>query len=93
MQVHPAPLQKSQDFILLSLATLLLSSPALAQTAPSQTAGTKGMQGEAALKVTIALLERILENRPERGNVTNEDFPKEYEAAISDYFKRLSYAE
>ncbi len=59
----------------------------------AQSAGTKGMQGGAALKVTIALLERILEGRLERGGVANEDYPKEYEAVISDYFKRLSYAE
>ncbi len=64
-----------------------------AQSGDAQKAGTQGAQGDAALKVTIALLERILENRPELGNVANEDFPKEYEGVISEYLKKLSYAE
>ena len=58
-----------------------------------QTAGTKGAEGEAALQSAIGLLERILKDRPDLADVSKEEFPKQYEAAISEYFKKLSYAE
>lgn len=58
-----------------------------------RTAGTRGMQGEASLESAIGLLERMLTHRPERTDVSQEDFPKEYETAISEYLKTLSREE
>lgn len=56
-------------------------------------AGEHGFQGEMALRTVIAQLERILKNQPEATDIANEDFPKEYEALISEYLKKLSHAE
>ena len=52
-----------------------------------------GTQGGAGLNSAASALERIIENKPELSDVTAEDAPKQYESAISDYFKRLSRAE
>ena len=51
------------------------------------------MQADAAINATIAQLERILQNRPELRDVAKEEFPKQYEAEIAEYLKKLSYAE
>jgi hypothetical protein len=56
-------------------------------------AGEQGFRGELALRSVIAQLERLLRNRPEPTDVAAEDCPKEYEALISEYLKRLSHAE
>ena len=56
-------------------------------------AGEHGFQGELALRSVIDQLERILQNRPDPSDVASEDFPKEYEALISEYLKKLSHAE
>jgi hypothetical protein len=64
-----------------------------AQSGDAQTSGTKGLQGDAAMNSAIAMLERILANRPELRDVAKEDFPREYEAEIAEYLKKLSYAE
>ncbi|MDB6040426.1 MAG: hypothetical protein JWM99_4267 [Verrucomicrobiales bacterium] len=58
-----------------------------------QKAGTKGAESGNSLDSAIALLERILNNRPELADVSKEDYPKQYEAAIGDYFKKLSHEE
>jgi hypothetical protein len=58
-----------------------------------QKAGTKGAESGMSLDSAIALLERILNDRPELADVSKEDFPKQYEAAIGDYFKKLSHEE
>lgn len=59
----------------------------------AQGAGTKGFEGDASMNTAIAMLERALANRPERGNVAQEEAPREFEPVISEYLKRLSYAE
>ncbi|MEW6161161.1 MAG: hypothetical protein AB1813_27340, partial [Verrucomicrobiota bacterium] len=56
-------------------------------------AGMHGFQGELALRKLIAQLERILSGRPELSDVASEEFPKEYEAFIAEYLKKLSHAE
>ena len=56
-------------------------------------AGENGFQGELALRSVTAQLERILGNQPEPSDIASEDFPKEYEALISEYLKKLSHAE
>ncbi len=56
-------------------------------------AGEHGFQGELALRSVVAQLERLLKNQPEESDIANEDFPKEYEAVISEYLKQLSHAE
>jgi hypothetical protein len=56
-------------------------------------AGEHGFQGELALQSLIAQLERILKNQPNPSDVASEDFPKEYEALISEYLKQLSHAD
>jgi hypothetical protein len=56
-------------------------------------AGINGFQGELGLKRVIAQLERILKDQPETSDVASEEFPKEYEAVISEYLKKLSYAQ
>ena len=56
-------------------------------------AGVNGFQGEVALRNVAAELQRVLRNQPELTDVSNEDAPKEDEALISEYFKKLSHAE
>ena len=56
-------------------------------------AGEQGFEGEMALRALVAELERILKDQPEPTDVAHEDFPKEYEAVISEYLKKLSHAE
>ncbi|MBI3417324.1 MAG: hypothetical protein HY043_18690 [Verrucomicrobia bacterium] len=56
-------------------------------------AGVNGLQGEAELGEVISQLEKVVAGRVERADVANEDFPKEYEALISEYLKKLSHAE
>lgn len=56
-------------------------------------AGVNGFQGELALRKVVAQLERLLKNQPEPSDIANEDFPKEYEALISEYLKQLSHTE
>lgn len=59
----------------------------------SEAAGTAGDQSESSLGAAAAMLESLLSGRPELSDVSAEDAPKQYEAAIADYFKRLSHAE
>jgi hypothetical protein len=56
-------------------------------------AGAQGMQGERALDQVIAQLERLLKTEVDLTDVASEEAPKEYEALISEYLKKLSYAE
>jgi hypothetical protein len=56
-------------------------------------AGQQGVESEVALHGVIARLERLLKNQPEPSDIANEDFPKAYEALISEYLKKLSHAE
>lgn len=55
--------------------------------------GIKGGEGAESLGAAIAILERVLNDRPELADVSKEESPKAYEAAIADYLKKLSYAE
>jgi len=57
------------------------------------TAGIYGYQGEIEVNNAIAELERILKDQPVLTDVASEDFPKDYEGLISEYLKKLSYAE
>ncbi|PYI82951.1 MAG: hypothetical protein DME26_16040, partial [Verrucomicrobia bacterium] len=50
-------------------------------------AGINGFQGELSLQRVIAQLERILKDQPDGSDIANEEFPKEYEAVISEYLK------
>lgn len=54
-------------------------------------AGDQGAQAGAALDSAVAMLERVLNGRAERVDVSNEEAPKRYEAVIAEYFKALSY--
>ena len=54
-------------------------------------AGEHGFQGELALRDVIDQLERVLKNQPEPTDIAHEDSPKEYDALISEYLKRLSH--
>jgi len=56
-------------------------------------AGEHGFQGELALRNVIDQLERLLKNQPEPTDIAHEDSPKEYDALISEYLKRLSHAD
>ena len=56
-------------------------------------AGTEGGQGLLDLDKVIAALERVFKDQPNRTDVAAEDFPKEYEALISEYLRKLSHAE
>jgi hypothetical protein len=56
-------------------------------------AGEHGFQGELALRNVIDQLERLLKNQPEPSDFAHEDAPKEYDALIAEYLKRLSHAE
>ena len=57
----------------------------------TENAGTQGAQAGAALESTIAMLEKIIDGRADRVDVSKEDAPKKYESVISEYFKALSY--
>lgn len=56
-------------------------------------AGEEGMEGELALRTLVAQLERLLRDRPDPSDIASEDFPKAYEALISEYLRALSHAE
>jgi hypothetical protein len=71
----------------------MAGASAAAQQGDGQKSGTQSMQADAAINAAIAQLERILQNRPELRDVAKEDFPKQYEAEIAEYLKKLSYAE
>ncbi len=54
-------------------------------------AGTEGGQSLSNLDKVIAALERLLRGQPNLADVAAEDFPKEYEALISEYLRKLSH--
>jgi hypothetical protein len=54
-------------------------------------AGTEGGQGLMNLDKVIAALEHTLKDQPKLTDVATEDFPKEYEALISEYLRKLSH--
>jgi hypothetical protein len=54
-------------------------------------AGRRGTMSSAELDQIVADLERLLGRRPDLTDVASEEAPKEYEAFISEYFKKLSY--
>ena len=56
-------------------------------------AGVNGLQGGAELGEVIAQLEKVVKGRTEMTDVASEDFPKEYEALIAEYLKKLSHAD
>lgn len=56
-------------------------------------AGSASDQGSAAMGSAIGSLERLLQGKPELGDVVAEEAPAQYEGAISDYFRRLSHAQ
>ncbi len=56
-------------------------------------AGEHGFQGELALRNVVDQLERLLKNQPDPSDIAHEDSPKEYDALISEYLKKLSHAE
>jgi len=56
-------------------------------------AAEQGFEGEVALRGVIAQLERFLKNQPEPSDIAHEDYPKAYEALISEYLKKLSHSE
>ena len=58
-----------------------------------ESAGTAGEQSASSLGAAAAMLEALLSGRPELSDVTAEEAPRQYEAAIADYFRRLSRAE
>jgi hypothetical protein len=51
------------------------------------------LEGSYALSTVTALLQRILSDGGAFADVSAEEFPKEYEKAIADYFKQLSRKE
>lgn len=54
-------------------------------------AGTEGGQSSMHLDKVIAALERILKDQAKLTDVAAEESPKEYDALISDYFRKLSH--
>ena len=54
-------------------------------------AGRRGALSSAELDQIVTELERVLGKRPELRDVASEEAPKEYEAFISEYFRKLSY--
>jgi hypothetical protein len=56
-------------------------------------AGEHGFQGELAMRNVVDQLERVLKNQPDPTDIAHEDAPKEYDALISEYLKKLSHAE
>jgi hypothetical protein len=73
-------------------AQMAAAARALRQGNASQ-AGTSGAQGRMQVDKVVALLQRLLKDQPNLSDVAAEDFPKEYEALISEYLKKLSYEE
>lgn len=73
-------------------AKMAAAGQAMAQ-GNSGAAGEHGFQGEMALRNVVDQLERLLKNQPAPTDIANEDAPKEYDALISEYLKRLSHAE
>ena len=45
----------------------------------------------AELEHVVTELERLLGPRPDLTDVASEEAPKEYEAFIAEYFRKLSY--
>jgi len=41
----------------------------------------------------MAMLENLLQGRPDLSDVSAEDAPRQFEGPIADYFKRLSHAQ
>ena len=56
-------------------------------------AAEQGFEGEVALRGVISQLERFLKNQPDPSDIAHEDYPKAYEALISEYLKKLSHSE
>jgi hypothetical protein len=54
-------------------------------------AGRRGTMSSEALDQIVTELQRVLGQRPELRDVASEEAPKEYEAFISEYFRKLSY--
>jgi hypothetical protein len=54
-------------------------------------AGRRGTQSSAELEQLVTELERLLGKRPDLVDVASEEAPKDYEAFIAEYFRRLSY--
>jgi hypothetical protein len=54
-------------------------------------AGRRGTQSSEELQRLVTELERLLGKRPDLVDVASEEAPKEYEAFIAEYFRRLSY--
>ena len=54
-------------------------------------AGMRGTLSSAELDQLVTELERIVGKRPDLTDVAGEEAPKEYEAFISEYFRKLSY--
>jgi len=54
-------------------------------------AGRRGAMSSVELGHLVTELERVLGKRPDLADVASEEAPKEYEAFISEYFKKLSY--
>ena len=54
-------------------------------------AGTEGGQGLLNMDKVVASLERLLKDQPNLTDVATEDFPKEYDALISGYLRKLSH--
>jgi ElaB/YqjD/DUF883 family membrane-anchored ribosome-binding protein len=57
----------------------------------SRNAGTEGAQSSVQLDKLIAALERILKDQARLTDATAEEAPKEYEALISEYLRKLSH--
>ena len=53
----------------------------------------QGEQSVFDLNTVVSMLEKILEADKKLADISSEDYPVEYEAAIRDYLKRLSYEE
>ena len=54
-------------------------------------AGMRGTMSTAELDKVVTELERLVAKRPDLTDVAVEEAPKEYEAFISEYFRKLSY--
>jgi hypothetical protein len=45
------------------------------------------------LNTVISMIQKILEAEGHLADISSEEYPKEYDQAIGDYLKRLSYQE
>jgi hypothetical protein len=54
-------------------------------------AGTEGGQSVLDLDKVIAALQRVMSGQHKLTDVASEDFPKEYDALISEYLRKLSH--